>query len=109
MLSNRVRASDVLGRLGGDEFAVLLPHADQAEAAAVAGALVAAIREGATLFLGGELRVTTSLGVAMFDLPEQLLSAEAMLSEADAAMYAAKQAGGNRYAFGTSSPLGSEA
>src|SRR5208283_198181 len=85
VLRQRVRASDVLARLGGDEFAVLLPRADHAEAARVAGALVEAVRTSTALLGGERKKVTTSIGVAMFDA--DTLSGEAAMIEGDLAMY----------------------
>ena len=99
VLRARLRDSDVLARLGGDEFAVLLPKADSAEAVQVAGALIRAVRTNAGLLGGERKRVTISVGVAMFDDDAESVSAETILVEADLAMYDAKEAGRNRYAF----------
>ncbi len=99
VLNQRVRASDVLARLGGDEFAVLLPRADQAEAAQVADALVRAVRENAALLGGQRQKVTTSVGIAIFDATDSALSGESALIEGDLAMYDAKDNGRNGYAF----------
>ncbi len=97
VLRQRVRASDVLARLGGDEFAVLLPRADHAEAARVAGALVEAVRTSTALLGGERKKVTTSIGVAMFDA--DTLSGEAAMIEGDLAMYDAKETGRDGWAF----------
>ena len=99
VLRERLRDSDVLARLGGDEFAVLLPKADEAEAAQVARALVLAVRSSAALLGGERKKVTTSAGVALLDGDIEELSAETILIEADLAMYDAKEAGRDRYAF----------
>jgi len=103
VLRQRVRASDVLARLGGDEFAVLLPKADHAEATQVARVLVDAVRTSPALLGGERKKVTTSIGVAMFDATNETLSSEAALIEADLAMYDAKEAGRDGYAFFTTS------
>jgi diguanylate cyclase (GGDEF)-like protein/PAS domain S-box-containing protein len=87
-LRNRLRETDVLARLGGDEFAVLLPAEGEAEALIVAEKIVALIRE-----VGG---VTVSVGVTPFGDEPTPTSA---LDRADMAMYAAKQAGRDRYEF----------
>ncbi|MDX6683480.1 MAG: hypothetical protein QOG94_3519, partial [Solirubrobacteraceae bacterium] len=97
ILQDRLRGSDTLARLGGDEFAVLLPHADGAGAERVAAALVRAIREEAAVVAGDRpRRVTTSIGIAPFGRAD--LSGEALLIEADLAMYEAKEAGRDGYA-----------
>ena len=99
VLRERLRNSDVLARLGGDEFAVLLPKADAAEAAQVARALNLGVRANAALLGGERKKVTISVGVALFESDTESLSAETMLVEADLAMYDAKEAGRDRYAF----------
>lgn len=98
ILRGRLREEDVVARLGGDEFAVLLARAKASEATAVAGKLVQAIREEATI-VGTErpLRVTTSIGIALFDAGPA--SGEEMLINADLAMYDAKDAGRDGYAM----------
>jgi diguanylate cyclase (GGDEF)-like protein/PAS domain S-box-containing protein len=116
-LHGRVRSSDVLARLGGDEFAVLAPRADEAEARTLGEALRQAVRTqnaaaasflnehviptGAAVADGAEgdhtwtMRITTSVGVALFaSLRGQ--AADDVLAAADLAMYAAKEAGRDR-------------
>jgi diguanylate cyclase (GGDEF)-like protein/PAS domain S-box-containing protein len=99
VLRGRLRTSDPLARLGGDEFAVLLPKADEATAAQVAQELASAVRSS-TALLGDERRkVTTSIGIAMFDTNADQLAGETIVIEADLAMYDAKEAGGDGHAF----------
>ena len=83
-----VRESDVLARLGGDEFTLLLEdiHATD-DAALVAGKIVDAISRPFTID-GLELRLSTSVGVAVF--PDDGDTPDALLKNADTAMYAAK-------------------
>jgi diguanylate cyclase (GGDEF)-like protein/PAS domain S-box-containing protein len=92
-LKNRLRETDILARLGGDEFAVLLPAEGEEEALIVAEKIVALIREVGC--------VTVSVGVTPFGDEPTPTSA---LDRADMAMYAAKQAGRDRYEF-TPGPL----
>ncbi len=99
VLRQRLRQSDVLARLGGDEFAILLPEADQAEAGQLAATLAEAVRTNTALLGGERKRVTTSIGIAMFDASSKELSGETALIEADLAMYDAKEAGRDSYAF----------
>ncbi len=91
VLQRRSRAGDIVARLGGDEFAVVLPRSTPAEARVVAEALAAAIRQHDPLLDGAD-PVTASIGVAMFG-PDEQLSYATLLSEADTAMYAAKDGG----------------
>jgi diguanylate cyclase (GGDEF)-like protein/PAS domain S-box-containing protein len=75
-----MRETDTLARYGGEEFAVLLPHSDHAGACAAVERLLAAVPAGQT----------ASAGIAVWDGRE---SAAALLARADAALYAAKDAG----------------
>lgn len=91
VLRARTRASDVLARLGGDEFAVILPRCTVGEARLAAEAIAKAIREHESEQEEVE-SVTASIGVAMFgDRPRT--NNAAIVSEADSAMYAAKDGG----------------
>ena len=90
-LGSAVPADATLGRLSGDEFAVLL--VDDADPEATARALVDRF-ERPFRVEGHELRMTTSVGVALAERDE--LRPDAMLRAADTAMYAAKQRGRNQ-------------
>jgi diguanylate cyclase (GGDEF)-like protein len=92
LLRGRLRDSDVLGRLGGDEFAVLLPRADGSQACAVADQLVKEISAHATVMDGQRIVTGASIGIAV--IPDHGTSPEDLLGRADAAMFAAKAAGG---------------
>ena len=87
----RLRDSDVIGRLGGDEFAVLLPGADPGKALAVAATLLGGIRNSEVEHAGQRVRTTGSIGIASSDGGE----GKDLLSNADLALYAAKDAGRN--------------
>ncbi len=93
VIRGSARETDVVARFGGDEFAVVLPET-HAEGAHAVGERVRA-RIEATPFLedGPGIRVTASVGVAT--LPDVVDTAEALVSAADAAMYAVKQTGKN--------------
>ncbi len=95
LLRERLRETDVVARLGGDEFAILLPHTDAAKARAVAADLLDAIRSHTFVAGDSPLRVTASMGVALF--PEHATSAGDLLSRADLAMYRAKDEGRDRW------------
>lgn len=91
-----VREADTVARIGGDEIAILLLGAAQADAESVLAKVVAA--NAAPLQHDGvELRATVSIGAA--DFPDAAKEGEALRKHADAAMYAAKAAGGNGYRF----------
>ncbi|HVX32610.1 MAG TPA: diguanylate cyclase [Solirubrobacterales bacterium] len=95
VLRRRTREGDILGRLGGDEFAVALPSCRPEEAAVVAEAIVTAIRDHQP----GDPEIdpiTVSIGIAIFGT-DDLMSYATLVSEADTAMYAAKDAGGDGF------------
>ena len=94
LLTYRLRDTDMLARLGGDEFAVLLPHADQKTAEAIAADLLAALRDHSVPIAGRPIRLTASIGIACFDAGTS--GGEELLADADRAMYAAKDAGRDR-------------
>jgi diguanylate cyclase (GGDEF)-like protein len=90
VLRRRTRASDALARLGGDEFAVILPRCTRGEAKLAAEAIANEIRAQP---LGEDVApVTVSVGVAMFG-EDPRTSVATVVSEADTAMYAAKDEG----------------
>jgi diguanylate cyclase (GGDEF)-like protein len=85
-----MRASDTLARLGGDEFVVLCEAAGEQGLAQVA-ARVRAVFEEPFVIDGKEADVGVSIGVAA--VADGETTADTLLSEADAAMYFAKQHG----------------
>ena len=95
VLRRRTREGDVLGRLGGDEFAVALPSCRPDEASVVAEAIVGAIR-GHQPDDPDLASVTVSVGVALFG-DDPVMSYATLVSEADTAMYAAKDGGGDGF------------
>ena len=98
VLRGTLRATDVAGRYGGEEFLVVLPQTDL-QGAAVLGERVRAAIEQTTIPVEGAepLSVTVSIGVAA--LGDGACSAEQLVERADAALYAAKDAGRNRVAL----------
>jgi diguanylate cyclase (GGDEF)-like protein len=97
-LSAAVRANDLIGRIGGDEFAVLLPEADDIEAAANARRLTDAARA-----LPSPRPLTISVGAATWAGASD--DSDALISRADAALYQAKAAGRNRVVSAPQSPF----
>ncbi len=88
-----VRAADTVARLGGDEFTVLLESLDQTrDADLVVEVILTSLERAPLAALPGE-PLTTSIGVTLYR--GEAMSAEELLEQADAALYAAKRAGGN--------------
>jgi diguanylate cyclase (GGDEF)-like protein len=94
------RPDDVAARYGGEEFALILPATDQTGALEVAQQLrenLAAVELAHPRGIDG--LVTVSVGVVTADPAE--LSAEMLVSTADARLYKAKRAGRNRVVGGS--------
>lgn len=92
-----VRESDTVARLAGDEFTIILPEiAVRDDAARVAEKILKLFSEPFDLD-GHPLLSSTSIGIALF--PKDATNEDDMLRRADSAMYAAKNAGRNQYAF----------
>lgn len=90
------RPADLAARFGGEEFVLLLPETDAASAARVAELICSGIQ---SLQLRHERApygcVTVSIGLTTAS--DGTMSAKALLSAADRALYAAKQGGRNRF------------
>jgi diguanylate cyclase (GGDEF)-like protein len=93
-----LRTDALLARLGGDEFVVLLHGCTEGEAVTVVDRLQAAIREPFDLD-GREVLIGAAMGLVMVD--EFSRHADAILQDADIAMYQAKQAGDRLRVFDT--------
>lgn len=91
-----LRHYDVPARFGGEEFAILLPETPPDEAAGIAERIRKAVAESsfAVETAGEPLRVTVSMGVAGF--PRDGSNANALMHQADVAVYRAKLQGRNR-------------
>ncbi len=91
------RRSDSLARLGGDEFAAIQYGVlDARDASRMAQRYIEALR--APFLIGdARIRVGTCVGVVMGEAGG--LDAEALMAQADVALYKAKEAGANSFAF----------
>lgn len=98
-LSGSVRASDTVARLGGDEFVVILPDVEHSSEAARVAEKISATLTPAYAIAGHELHITTSIGICVF--PQDGDSVEALMKNADTAMYHAKSRGRNNFQFFT--------
>lgn len=95
-LKSVVRAEDTLARIGGDEFVLLMQVGEPSDAANAAEKML--VQVGLPLsFEHGDLNVTGSVGVAIYG--DDGVDARALMANADAAMYSAKDQGRNGYCF----------
>ncbi len=102
ILTELTRGQDLVSRLGGDEFALWLEGADRAGAESKASAILAAVRAFAHMSGDPARPFAVSLGIALADAKDADL--DGFFARADAAMYAAKQAGKGQVAFAERAP-----
>jgi diguanylate cyclase (GGDEF)-like protein/putative nucleotidyltransferase with HDIG domain len=98
-LRDGVRNDDTVGRYGGEEFAILLTDIEQIEAVELAERLRCLLVDSPCMWKQDEtllvaIPITASFGVATYPLDGT--TSKELIERADAAMYAAKQAGRNR-------------
>ncbi len=98
-LKNKIMQVDTVARLGGDEFTVLLDNiTNPVDATYVADAIITEISKP-YLIEKTEANIGASIGITIY--PDDAESTEALLSNADMAMYQAKQSGRNKHHFFT--------
>lgn len=101
-LQTSVRTTDLVVRLGGDEFVVVLEDlADADVAGAVAEKIVGHVERPVFDVHSRALSVSTSIGIAFHAAASPPTTASELLARADAALYAAKVGGRNRFEFAT--------
>lgn len=93
LFQSRIRSSDVLARLGGDEFGLLLSGCPLDDAVPIVDGMRALVEEFRFSWEGKAFAVGVSIGLVQIEPGETLGS---LLSAADSACYAAKDAGRNR-------------
>ncbi len=91
VLRARVRTTDVLARMGGDEFAVLLHACPVEQALRIANAIRMDVSNFRFVWRDKVFHVGASIGLVV--LSDPAASAEEVMEQADAACYAAKEAG----------------
>lgn len=90
-----LRNVDIMGRLGGEEFAILLPETGEQEALEAAERLREHIDNAKVILENGQkIQFTASIGVATYN--KSCADVEALINQADQALYRAKQSGRNR-------------
>ena len=99
-MSGLIRAGDMVARIGGDEFLILLEGLEHGreDAGRVAEKLVQTFQQPFEV-AGQSLSVTTSIGISLY--PQDGADVDTLISNADAAMYLAKQKGRDTFQFYT--------
>ena len=98
ILAGELRESDSIGRFGGDEFLVLTPGIELQNQKNLFNRLIETISSRKIDTRSGVVSITVSMGVSLAN-PD--IDEDHLLSIADAAMYQAKQEGGDRVVFTT--------
>ena len=96
-LKSCVRATDLVARFGGDEFAVLQADVNDGLATATLAGKVIESVSAPYMIEGNEAHVTTSTGISLYNAT--VSGPEAMMRQADLALYRAKEEGRNRFCF----------
>ncbi|WP_136414592.1 EAL domain-containing protein [Herbaspirillum sp. ST 5-3] len=96
-LVSQVRHSDTVSRMGGDEFVVLVLEDALAEHATITAEKILHALAAPHHLAGHELHITTSIGISVF--PADGDDPDALVKNADAAMYHAKKKGKGNYQF----------
>ena len=97
LLKSQIKESDTIARMGGDEFVVLLQDINSNEDVIKTAKRLLHILDGQHIVNSHQLYITTSIGIAMY--PHNANSMEELITNADTAMYDAKQDGRNNYKF----------
>lgn len=104
-LQSTIRESDTCARMGGDEFALLIYHLDKASSASVvAEHILDSLRSPYHLESKTLTDISCSIGIALYP-DHDSASGNNLVQLADNAMYQAKRAGKNRFAFAEGSQL----
>lgn len=98
LLVSTLREGDVVGRMGGDEFAVVMEVSNAQEVDNIAEKLLNTLSEPC-LVEGHEIVIGCSIGIALYPFNDS--DADALLRNADTAMYRAKAEGKNTYQYFT--------
>jgi diguanylate cyclase (GGDEF)-like protein len=101
-LRDAVGAVNVIARLGGDEFAVVVDDSEHGTAAATVARRMVDSLDVPFRIEGRELRITTSVGLAVHAGPDG--NGGRLLAASDRAMYEAKKRGRNQVALATEAP-----
>lgn len=97
-IKGKLRAVDLVARLGGDEFVVLLENiAQPADAARVAERIVEDLSKAFQLVQNHDVWIGASLGISLY--PQHSGNFESLMTQADSAMYKAKEQGGGSIVY----------
>ncbi len=96
-VARSIRENDVVARIGGDEFAILQSHADDLAASGALAAKIGKILAAPYVIEGNEVHLSASIGISRYT-PE-VAGPDAMMIQADLALYRAKEDGRHCFRF----------
>jgi diguanylate cyclase (GGDEF)-like protein len=100
VLTEGLRATEIISRYGGEEFAVIIPQADYDVLRVVGEKIRSLVENNKFVYNGLRMPITVSVGIALF--PQMAIDKESLVEVADKALYIAKRAGRNRVQLGIS-------
>jgi diguanylate cyclase (GGDEF)-like protein/PAS domain S-box-containing protein len=100
MLTRRLRGMDTVARTGGEEFTIVLGEVESVAAAGIVAKALLQVFSSPVEVEGHSIVLGASMGVAVY--PDQGTDSSELWRSADAAMYRAKRAGGNRHELAAS-------
>lgn len=104
VLKKNCRDIDLVGRYGGEEYCIIFPGVDYGGAEIIGEKLVNVVRQHC---FQDKLCVTISVGISVLPAENQLRGWTALIREADAALYRAKELGRNRFCISCAPSLDS--
>ena len=96
-LNNSIRDTDTLSRSGGDEFNLVIENIQHLEDIGIMAAKFSSVIEHNMTIMDHDIHVKASIGISVY--PQDGPDIGNLLSHADAALYRAKEQGGNVYEF----------
>lgn len=98
VIQHNIRECDIFARYGGEEFALILPETRQVEGADLMERIRKTVAQHVFCLPDNPLTISISVGVAQLDTKHH--HSDALLQQADAALYEAKHQGKNRVVYG---------
>ena len=92
-LTHALRPADTVARFGGDEFCMLCEDLEGVEEARAIADRIAQVLQPPLALEDGDLNLTASIGIALTEGDGADIAADALIRDADAAMYRAKERG----------------
>lgn len=100
LIKSSLRADDLASRYGGEEFTVMLNNTKKDDAMQIAERIRASIENYDFVFNGEHMKVTISVGVAVFDHKNNPITVAAQIvNQADQGLYMSKRNGRNRVTY----------